>query len=99
MYGINTLHIQNFLVFLYLNYFNNKINFSIMETLIIESEGAVLEQIKAYLKELKVNFKTKKKKELTVNKELVKLIQEAHEQKERGELITVDPMNIWESIR
>jgi C4-type Zn-finger protein len=68
-----------------------------METLIIESEGAVLEQIKAYLKELKVNFKTKKNP--TVNKELVKLIQEAREQKEKGELITIDPMNIWESIR
>jgi hypothetical protein len=50
-----------------------------METLIIESEGAVLEHIKAYLKELKVNFKTKQKKEKPYNPEFVKMILEARE--------------------
>lgn len=50
-----------------------------METLIIESEGDVLEQIKAYLKELKVNFKIKKKKEKPYNPEFVQMILEARE--------------------
>jgi hypothetical protein len=57
-----------------------------METLIIESEGAVLEQIKAYLKELKVNFKTKKKKEKPYNPEFIKMILEAR--KGEGRILT-----------
>ena len=48
-----------------------------METLIIESEGATLEKIKAYLSELKVSFKSKKIKEKPYNPEFVKMVLDA----------------------
>jgi len=66
-----------------------------METLIIESEGATLEKIKAYLSELKVSFKTKKKKEKPYNPEFVKKILERRN--EKGGTI-IDPNNLWKSL-
>lgn len=58
-----------------------------METLIIESEGATLEKIKAYLSELKVSFKTKKKKEKPYNPEFVKMVLERCENSKNGNTI------------
>ena len=66
-----------------------------METLIIESEGATLEKIKAYLSELKVSFKTKKKKEKPYNPEFVKMVLERRN--EKGGTI-IDPNNLWKSL-
>lgn len=66
-----------------------------METLIIESEGDTLEKIKSFLSELKVSFKTKKKKEKPYNPEFVKKILERRN--EKGGTI-IDPNNLWKSL-
>jgi hypothetical protein len=58
-----------------------------METLIIESEGATLEKIKAYLSELKVSFKSKKIKEKPYNPEFVKMLLERSENAKNGNTV------------
>ena len=58
-----------------------------METLIIESEGDTLEKIKSFLSELKVSFKTKKKKEKPYNPEFVKKILERSENAKKGNVV------------
>jgi hypothetical protein len=48
-----------------------------METIIIEVEGQMAEQIKAYLQEMKVSFKTKITNEKPYDPEFVKMVLEA----------------------
>jgi len=55
-----------------------------METLVIETEGKILEKIKAFLQEINVSFKTKaKKKEEPYNPEFVKMVLESSKSKVR----------------
>ncbi|ADY52887.1 hypothetical protein Pedsa_2339 [Pseudopedobacter saltans DSM 12145] len=67
-----------------------------METLIVRPENKEqLEAIKAFLKALKINFE---KKEYTENydPEFVKTIKVAEE---RADYKTIDPHNLWESLK
>lgn len=66
-----------------------------METIIIETEGQMAEQIKAYLQEMKVSFKTKTTNEKPYDPEFVKMVLEAS--KEEGST-QIDPKDPWKSL-
>lgn len=63
-----------------------------METLVIKTEGQKLKALMHVLKALEIPYKRSEYPELD------KKIKKAREEKIKGELITVNPENIWESI-
>jgi glycine cleavage system protein P-like pyridoxal-binding family len=72
-----------------------------METIIIESTDSITTQkIKDFLKELKVSYKTKAKKEKDkpYDPAFVKKILERAESAKQGNTIKIDPKDIWGSL-
>ncbi len=69
-----------------------------METLIIEPKNRKqLSAIKAFLKDLDINFR---KEESPYNPKFVAKIKKSKEQFEKGEYITLDPnKSLWENIQ
>lgn len=63
-----------------------------METLIIKTGGKKLEALKAVLSALDITFKEAESPKLDTR------LKEARLEKESGQLKTIDPNNIWESI-
>jgi len=62
-----------------------------METIIIKSEDdTTTEKIKAFLKEMKVSFTSKKKKEKPYNPEFVKMVLERAESAKNGNTVLYD---------
>lgn len=70
-----------------------------MENLIVipENEKQLL-LVKTVLQEMKIKFKIEKSYEKNFQDDLSLKIQKAREEKENGELITVDPHQLWENI-
>ena len=70
-----------------------------MENLIVipENEKQLL-LVKTLLQEMKVKFKIEKSYKKNIQDHLSLNIQKAREEKENGELITVDPHQLWENI-
>ena len=70
-----------------------------MENLIVipENEKQLL-LVKTLLQEMKVKFKIEKSYKKNIQDDLSLKIQKAREEKENGELITVDPHQLWENI-
>lgn len=69
-----------------------------METIIIETEGQMAEQIKAYLQEMKVSFKTKPTDEKPYDPEFVKMVLERAENAKKGNTIQINPKDLWGSL-
>jgi hypothetical protein len=72
-----------------------------METIIIESaDSTTTQKIKDFLKELKVAYKTKSKKdkEKPYDPAFVKKILERAENAKRGNTITINPNDLWGSL-
>ena len=69
-----------------------------MENLIVipENEKQLL-LVKTVLQEMKIKFKIEKSYEKNFQDDLSLKIQKAREEKENGELITVDPHQLWEN--
>lgn len=63
-----------------------------METLEIKTEGQKLKALLSFLKEFEIPFKLQEKDILD------KKIKDAREEKAAGQLIAVNPDDIWESI-
>ena len=63
-----------------------------METLVIKTEGQKLKALLSVLQDLDISF------ERTEYTDLDEKIKKAREEKIKGQLITVNPDNIWESI-
>ena len=70
-----------------------------MENLIVipENEKQLL-LVKTLLQEMKIKFKIEKSYKKSFQDDLSLKIQKAREEKENGELITVDPHQLWENI-
>lgn len=70
-----------------------------MENLIVipENEKQLL-LVKTLLQEMKIKFKIEKSYKKSFQDDLSLKIQKAREEKENGELITVDPRQLWENI-
>lgn len=70
-----------------------------MENLIVipENEKQLL-LVKTVLQEMKIKFKIEKSYKNNFEDDLSLKIQKAREEKENGELITVDPHQLWENI-
>ena len=70
-----------------------------MENLIVipENEKQLL-LVKTLLQEMKIKFKIEKSYKKNFQDDLSLNIQKAREEKENGELITVDPHQLWENI-
>ena len=70
-----------------------------MENLIVipENEKQLL-LVKTLLQEMKIKFKIEKSYKNNFQDDLSLKIQKAREEKENGELITVDPHQLWENI-
>lgn len=70
-----------------------------MENLIVipENEKQLL-LVKTVLQEMKIKFKIEKSYKNNFQDDLSLKIQKAREEKENGELITVDPHQLWENI-
>lgn len=70
-----------------------------MENLIVipENEKQLL-LVKTLLQEMKIKFKIEKSCKNNFQDDLSLKIQKAREEKENGELITVDPHQLWENI-
>ncbi|WP_373708234.1 DUF2683 family protein [Kaistella sp.] len=70
-----------------------------MENLIVipENEKQLL-LVKKLLQEMKIKFKIEKSYKKSFQDDLSLKIQKAREEKENGELITVDPRQLWENI-
>lgn len=63
-----------------------------METLIIKTGGKKLDALKAVLAALDITFKEAESSKLD------RRLKEARLEKESGQLKTIDPNNVWESI-
>ncbi len=63
-----------------------------METLVIKTEGQKLKALLSVLQDLDISF------ERTEYTDLGEKIKKAREEKIKGQLITVNPNNIWENI-
>ena len=70
-----------------------------MENLIVipENEKQLL-LVKTLLQEMKIKFKIEKSYKNNFQDDLSLKIKKAREEKENGELITVDPHQLWENI-
>jgi hypothetical protein len=64
-----------------------------METLIIQVKGKKLKALEVFLEELDIPYKK------TGSTELDRRIQAARNEKQAGTLKTVDPNDIWKSIK
>ncbi len=70
-----------------------------MENLIVIPENEKqLSFLKALLKEMKIEFRSQRPSNKDSADDLDRKIKTAREEKERGELVTIDPHNLWESI-
>lgn len=67
-----------------------------METIIIHTESKKAKAIKQFLKAFDVKFKTEKKEESPYDPEFVKMVLKARSEK-GGK--TIDPHNLWESLK
>lgn len=69
-----------------------------METIIVKAQGEKLRALKAFLSALNMQFQKDESPTDVYSAELDKKIKKARAEKQRGELITVTPENLWESI-
>ena len=70
-----------------------------MENLIIIPENEKqLSLLKALLQEMRIKFRSEKAVTDKISLELEKRIKQARKEKEKGDLITVNPHQLWESI-
>jgi len=71
-----------------------------MDTIIIEpQDSATTDKIKNFLKELGIEYKTKKKKkDKPYNPEFVKMILERAESARQGNVVEIDPNDLWGSL-
>ena len=70
-----------------------------MENLIVIPENEKqLSLLKALFEEMKIKFKIEKSNVSGPQVDLASEIKKAREEKEKGELVTVDPHRLWESI-
>ena len=69
-----------------------------METIIVKAQGEKLRALKAFLSALNMQFQKDEASTDVYSADLDKKIKKAREEKQRGELITVTPDNLWESI-
>lgn len=70
-----------------------------METLIVIPENEKqLSLLKSLLKEMRITFKSEKSSTKKFSAEFEENIKKAREENEKGELITINPKNLWESI-
>lgn len=70
-----------------------------MENLIVIPENEKqLSLLKALLQEMKIKFKIEKTGDSEPQVDLASKIRQAREEKKKGELLTVDPHHLWESI-
>lgn len=69
-----------------------------METIIVKAQGEKLRALKAFLSALNMQFQKAGDSNDVYSGELDKKIQKAREERQRGEVITVTPDTLWESI-
>lgn len=69
-----------------------------METIIVKAQGEKLRALKAFLSALNMKFQRDDAPSNGYSAELDKKIKKAREERRRGEVITVTPDNLWESI-
>ena len=70
-----------------------------MENLIVIPENEKqLSLVKELLQEMKIKYKIEKSGKQEVKDVLALKIEKAREEMEKGELVTVDPHHLWESI-
>ena len=70
-----------------------------MENLIVIPENEKqLSLVKELLQEMKIKYKIEKSGKQEVKDVLALKIEKAREEMEKGELLTVDPHHLWESI-
>ncbi|UJF29273.1 hypothetical protein L0B70_10540 [Kaistella sp. 97-N-M2] len=70
-----------------------------MENILITPKNEKqLNLLKLLLEEMKIQYTFERNETELINRELDKKINEARQEKKEGELLTVDPKKIWESI-
>lgn len=69
-----------------------------METIIVKAQGEKLRALKAFLSALNMQFQKDEAPAGGYSAELDRKIKKAREEKQRGEVITVTPDKLWESI-
>lgn len=70
-----------------------------MENILITPKNEKqLNLLKLLLEEMKIQYTFERNETELINRELDKKINEARQEKNEGELLTVDPKKIWESI-
>lgn len=66
--------------------------------LVVPKNEKQLNLVKAMLDEMKIEYRSGKSKEAIFFPELEKRVKEARKEKQRGELLTIDPRKVWENI-
>jgi hypothetical protein len=69
-----------------------------METIIVKAQGEKLRALKAFLSALNIQFQKDETSTDVYSAELDKKIKKARDEKQRGEVMTITPDNLWESI-
>lgn len=70
-----------------------------MENILITPKNEKqLNLLKLLLEEMKIQYTLERNETELINRELDKKVNEARQEKNEGELLTVDPKKIWESI-
>lgn len=70
-----------------------------MENILITPKNEKqLNLLKLLLEEMKIQYTFERNETELINRELDKKVNEARQEKNEGELLTVDPKKIWESI-